>query len=229
MPSRLKRALKELAINIIADFVAAVILYLILEEYISEPLSQIFPFLPTLLVVSLVLATIGGLFYRLYHSVKFHRFVEKTANNIHSFTSQWMRLNEAFREAVNSYGQPNYNKRVQEFEEVRLRLVYEYPRINSLLRGRFGFIDNIRGVIVRDYDVIANLLMVCPFNNLDPMNRRFIVRDFNQSWDTGRTALVNTLGAFNETRVEFIHQVYWRLRLVPRSSSLDSQNNQNEN
>lgn len=231
MSSRLKRTLKELAINIIADFVAAVILYLILEEYVSEPLSQIFPFLPTLFVISLVFATVGGLVYRFYNSIKFHRFVETNAINIDSFITNWIKLNNSFHESLNAFRQANYDEKIDEFEELRMRLLYDYPKVSSPIRRfqRYYYVDRIRGIIDRNYDVIGNLLVRCPFTKLDSFNKERKAEEFLDSWDTGRTLLVYAIGVLDETRQGFMHSVYWKLKLIPRSLSSDSQiNGQNE-
>jgi hypothetical protein len=88
--------------DLVFDVIGGIILYLILGGYISEPLSAIFPQLPSILIVALVLAIVSGFSYRFYKSVRFHRFVEKSAVRMIEFLHNWDKLHTAFLEAQDS-------------------------------------------------------------------------------------------------------------------------------
>lgn len=205
--SRFKWVLEKLA-DIVVDIIAGVALYFILGGYLSQPLSEISPSLPSLLLVTLVLAILVGFSYRFFKSVKFHRFIEHTAFDLLEFLQKWNLLYEEHAKVVES-------KSTKEFEENRLWLLYKYPQIKSALRGMsLTIFDPLLGITINNYDVIANLL-----GQLSHARRgRFDGyggEDFGEKWDTGRTALITAIGRLDMIRGGFIHRLYLALRLVP--------------
>jgi hypothetical protein len=212
--SKLKWLLEKLA-DIAVSVIAGIVLYLILGGYISQPLSEISPHLPTLLTVSLVLTIVFGFFYRLFKSVGFHRFIERVSLDVIDFLQKWDKLHETLAKAKDSRKPKDVNK----FEEMRTQLQYDYRahRISSAVSFiRFGYIDRIQGVAIRNYDVIGNLLAESPFIKMrEWLNVSYMYSDFTRDWDVGRTILVSTLGYFDKNRRSLIHRLYWMLRLVP--------------
>lgn len=209
--SKLKWFLEKL-VDVVFDVVAGIILYLIVGGYISQPLSEIFPQLPTILTVSVVLAIIVGFLYRLFKSIRFHRFIERTCHNLVNFLRKWDELNDAFDEAINSRAQ----EAIARFENHRAWLLYTYPKVSSATKiTKYSYIDRIQGIAIHNYDIIGNLIAKSPFIGLEWFNIEFACRDFKKKWDRGRTILVYTIGYFDHYRQNTVHKIYWILRLVP--------------
>lgn len=212
--SKLKWLLEKLA-NIAFDVIAGYLLYLIVGGYISQPLSELYPHLPTLLVVSLVISIVVGFFYRFYKSLKFHRFIERIWSNLIDFLRNWDKLHDALDEAVKS----RKNKAIKKFEDIRTQLQYDYvsQEVTSAVKVmKYERIDRVLGVHIRNYDVIGNLLAESPFIKMrEWFNVNFVYRDFTRDWDIGRTILVGSIGYFDKYRKSVTHQLYWILRLIP--------------
>lgn len=212
--SRLKWFFDKL-VDIIVGVIAGFLLYLIVGGYISQPLSEISPRLPTLLTVSLVLTIIGGFFYRLFKSVKSHRFIERASRDLNDFLAQWDKLHEALIEAIDS----RREKAIAKFENIRTRLQYDYTahKVASAVKVmRYARVDRVQGVVIRNYDVIGNLIAESPFIRMrEWYNVNYMYRNFNRDWDIGRTILVSTFGYFDKYRLSLIHRLYYALRFVP--------------
>jgi len=205
--SRLKWVAEKLA-DIVVDIIAGVALYFILGGYLSRPLSEISPTLPSLLSVTLVLAIFVGFFYRFFKSVKFHRFIEHTAFELLEFLQKWNLLYEEYTKAIESQS-------TKEFEENRLLLLYKYPQIKSALSGMsLTIIDPLLGITINNYDVIGNLLGKSPFVGRERFHD-YGGQNFGEKWDNGRTALVSAIGRLDKIREGLIHRFYLRLHLVP--------------
>jgi len=205
----------EKFIDIVVDIIAGFLLYLILGEYISEPLAEIYPHLPTLLVISLGLTIVAGFSYRLFKSVKFHRFVERNSSNLLDFLKKWDELHEALIKAMDS----RKSKAINRFENIREQLLYDYSAneiVYAVKVKKFNYVDRIQGVAVRNYDVIGNLLTASPFVKMrDWLNVHFMYNDSKRDWDIGRGILVSVIGYNDKFRRNAIHKLYWILRLVP--------------
>ena len=208
--SRLRWVLEKLS-DIVVDLIAGIVLYLILGGYISQPLKEVSPYLPNLLVVSLVLTIVIGFLYRFFKSVKFHRFIERTYSDLVDFLKNWDKLYHTFIKVVDSRGQTS----TKEFEDTRAGLLYSYPKISTVKVTKYAYVDRILGIYERDYDVIGNLLMKSPFTRMEWFNIDYIRKDFKEQWDVGRTILIRTIGYFDKCRLGLIHQLYWMLHLVP--------------
>lgn len=222
--SRLKWFFEKLT-DIAVSVIAGIVLYLILGGYISQPLSEISPHLPSLLTVSLVLAIVVGFLYRFYKSVKYHRLLERISSSLISFLRDWDKLREAMDNAVQSQTQ----KAVNEFEGIRTKLQYDYTaqEVSSAVKPmKYERIDRFLGVRIRNYDVIGNLLVESPFIKMrDWLNVKYMYRDFIRDWDIGRTILVSMIGYVDKHRKSITHQLYWILRLVPSSKTEETQTN----
>jgi len=217
--SKLKWILGKIA-DIVFDIVAGIFLYLILGGYISQPFSEISPYLPSLLAVSLFLAIVAGIFYRFFKSVRFHRFVERVSNDLTVFLKSWDEFNNLFVEVSSSRLEDT--KLLQKFEDTRTGLQYTYPKIASAVGiTKYHHVDHIRGISVQNYDVIGNLLVKSPFTGMKWFNREYVYQEFKGSWDTGRTILVYTIGYFDEFRKSAVHQLFWLLRLVPMPKKIN--------
>jgi len=227
--SRTKWFLGKLA-DIAVDIIAGILLYLILGEYIYQPLSEISPYLPTLLAVALVFTIICGFLFRLFKSVKFHRFVERTLFNLVEFLQKWNELNEAFDEAITSRNQ----EAIARFESHRAWLLYTYPKVSSATKiTRYSYIDRIQGITVHNYDIIGNLIAKCPFIGIQWFNVDFASRDFKRQWDMGRTVLISTIGYFDCYRNSLMHKIYRIFHLVPildmqKTNSIESENHSSD-
>jgi len=214
----------EKFVDIAVDVVAGIILYLILGGYISQPLSIIFPQLPSILAVTLVLAVVLGFIYRFYKSVRFHRFIETTYSNLFDFLKDWDKLGNAFNRAINSHNEDL--PAIKEFEDTRTLLLYRYPKISSAAKlTSYDYIDRFQGVVVKNYDVIGNHLAKSPFTRMEWFNMGYASKDFNEGWDSGRTVLVATIGYFDCYRQGTLHIIYWDLHLVPFPKKKEQENN----
>ena len=220
--SKLKWSLEKLA-NIAFDVVAGYILYLIVGGYISQPLSEISPLLPTLLVVSLLFSVSVGFFYRLYKSIKFHRFIERTTNNLFDFLKEWDKLHSALIKAVES----RKDSEINEFENLRAQLQYDFVanEVTSAVKVmKYDRIEPMLGLHIKNYDVIGNLLAESPFIKMrEWFNVNYMYNDFKKDWDSGRTILVSSIGYFDKHRKNITHRLYLRLHLLPFSKSQDSE------
>lgn len=207
----LKRIFEKLT-DVVFDIIAGIILYLILGGYIYQPLSQISPKLPTLLVVSLVIAVVLGFLYRTYKSIRFHRFVERSANVLHDFLEKWNELYRAFDDSIHTKD----SKAISKFEEIRCWIQYNYPKIQNTVRSlsRYSYYDPISGILVRDYDVIANLVSKSPFIRMEWFNIDYIEKEFKELWDAGRTTLLYAIGCLDEIRRGILHSIYRLLHLI---------------
>lgn len=211
--SKLKWILGKTA-DIVFDVVAGIFLYLILGGYISQPFSEISPYLPGLLAVSLFLSLVAGILYRFLKSVRFHRFVEREFNDLILFLKSWDELSSLFVGVMGSSQEDT--KLLQRFEDTRAQLQYDYPKIASAVgMTKYSYVDSIRGISVQNYDVIGNLLAKSPFTGMQWFQREYVHRDFKESWDIGRTVLVYTIGFFDKFRKSAVHELFWVLRLVP--------------
>jgi len=219
----LKWLLEKLA-NIVFDVISGYILYLIVGGYISQPLSELHPYLPTLLASSLIITIIVGFFYRLYKSVKFHRFIERMSNNLADFLENWYKLRDTMHEAFQSRNQQAIN----EFEKVRIQLQYDYTSkdvASAVKIIKSGHVDPILGIIIRNYDVIGNLLMNSPFTDMQyGLFTDIIYKDFIKNWDAGKSIIVVVIGHFDKFRKTLTHKLYWILRLVPFPKLKETQN-----
>lgn len=199
----------EKLIDIAVDVVAGIFLYLIVGGYITQPLAEISPYLPTVLVISLIFAVLVGFFYRFFNSVKFHRFAERTFFDLFEFLHNWDDLNIAYLKASRSL----LARDIKKFEDKRTLLIYNYPMVASVLKlTKCSYIDNLRGITVQDYDFIGNFLM--QFSGRDKLTS-FEYDEFKKQWDKGRTIIVTTLGLFDYYRKTSIHSLYWILHIVP--------------
>lgn len=212
---RVLRWIFERLANVVFDVIAGIILYLILGGYIYHPLSQISPQIPTLLAVSLILAIVLGFIYRLFKSLQFHRFVERSVQSLHNFLEKWNELGKAF---VNVLGTKN-PETISKFEEIRGWILYHYPKVQRIVKSlsRYSYYDPISGILVRDYDVIANLVSKSPFTRMEWFNINYIEEEFKEGWDAGRSALVYAIGCLDQIRNGTIHSIYRLLHLVPIS------------
>lgn len=210
----MKWFLEKLA-NIVFDVIAGYLLYLIVGGYISQPLSKLHPYLPNLLIVSLTVSIVVGFIYRFYKSLRFHRFIERISSNLIDFLRNWDELRNALDKAVQSRKQQAIN----EFEDIRTKLQYNYvaQEVTSAVRVmRYERIDRVLGVRIKNYDVIGNLLAESPFIKMRGwLNVEYMYRNFTRDWDIGRTILVASIGYFDKHRKSLTHQLYWILRLVP--------------
>ena len=178
--------------DLVIAVASGIVLYLILGGYISEPLAEIYPSLPTILIVSLVLAITVNIVYRFYKSVKFHRFVERTAVNLADYIERYVQLINCYNKASSSL----LDRDIKEFDGIRIELLYSYPKIASAARiTRMSYVDNLRGISVQNYDVIGNFLAKSPFVH-DRLQMSYQKSDFEAEWDKGRTVLLSSLGFF---------------------------------
>jgi len=200
-------------VDIIIDVVAGILLYLILGGYVSQPLLAISPYLPTLLIISLVFAVIVGFVHRVFKSVKFHGFAERARHDLVDFLHNWDKLNNAFIGAANTRSPEDVGK----FEDIRAGLQYSYPKIALAVKmsSQYSYMDHIRGIAIHNYDVIGNLLVKSPFTGMEWFNVSFINREFKEQWDIGRHILISTIGSFDCVRQSTMHQLYWVLHFVP--------------
>ena len=130
------------------------------------------------------------------------------------FLHNWDELRKAFFEADNSEEDP---QKRQQFEDVRATLQYGYPKIeSSAIVTRYAYADHIRGIMIRNYDVIGNFLLKSPFAGREWFRSGYARREFEEQWDTGRTILVQSIGFFDCYRQSTTHLLYWILHLVPK-------------
>ncbi|MEM3104494.1 MAG: hypothetical protein QXD69_03200 [Candidatus Bathyarchaeia archaeon] len=209
---RIVRWVLERLANVVFDVIAGIILYLILEGYISHPLSQLSPQIPALLAVSLILAIVLGFLYRLFKSIQFHRFVEKSAHSLRIFLEKWDELGKLFVDVVSNKNSETISK----FEEIRSWVQYNYPNVQRLVKGlsRYSYYDPISGILVRDYDVIANLVSKSPFTRMEWFNIHYIEEEFKEQWDIGRTVLLYAIGCLDQIRNGITHSIYRLLHIV---------------
>jgi len=159
--SKLKWLLEKLA-DVAFDVIAGYLLYLIIGGYISQPLSELHPYLPTVLAASLIISIVVGFLYRFYKSIRFHRFIERVSSSLIDFLRNWDNLKNAMDKAIQSQNQ----QAIKEFEDIRTKLQYDYVAqdiISVVKVMKYERIDLILGVHIRNYDVIGNLLMESPF------------------------------------------------------------------
>jgi len=109
--SRVKWLLNRL-IDILVDIIAGLLLYLLIGDYVSKPLSTAFPYLPTLLTVLIVL-TMLRVHLQVLQILKFHRYVEEVSPNLDIFMVDWDKLYSTFVDVASS------RKARKEFEDVR--------------------------------------------------------------------------------------------------------------
>ena len=114
--------------GIFVSVISAYILFFFLGGQVTSLLESYFPALPLLLTASLILAIVGTLLYRLYKSVRYRRGLERRTYNVYTFLKDWDALNDSFHKAMETNSNENY----KEFESIRTRLLYNYPRISSM-------------------------------------------------------------------------------------------------
>lgn len=202
--------------DIIVDVIAGFVLYLILGGYISQPLLATSPYLPTLLIVSLALAIVIGFIQRVFKSVKFHVFVERSGRDLMEFLHNWDELINDFTHAENARYSDSTGEAIKKFEDTRAMLQYNYPKIALAVKisSRYSYVDRIQGISVQDFDVIGNLLLKSPFIG-EWSSSSYADREFRKRWDTGRHILVTTIGSLDVFRQSKIHQFYWIVHFVP--------------
>ena len=150
--SKLKWLLEKLA-DVAFDVIAGYLLYLIIGGYISQPLSELHPYLPTVLAASLIISIVVGFLYRFYKSIRFHRFIERVSSSLIDFLRNWDNLKNAMDKAIQSQNQ----QAIKEFEDIRTKLQYDYVAqdiISVVKVMKYERIDLILGVHIRNYDVI---------------------------------------------------------------------------
>lgn len=199
--------------DVLVALIAGLLLYLIVGGYVAQPLNQVSPYLPTLLIVSIILAIIGVFLYRFVKSVMFHRFVESNYQDLFSYLKKWDDLNNACVLAIDE--RLNAQK-IGDFETIRATLLYDYPKIKQAVKTQsYSRIDRMYRVAIHDYDVIGNLLATSPFTRMQYYNAEYEYRDFKENWDIGRTILISAIGLFDTIRINTLHSIYINLHLVP--------------
>ncbi len=219
LTSKIISFIRDVVVDIAAAFISGFILYYYFGGKIEDFLVKIYPDLPRLFYSSIIVAFIGALFYKFIKSIRYRRNLERTFFDIHSFLRDWDALREAFHKAVQNRSDVDLN----EFEAIRTRLLFNYPKISSIASTmRYEIIDRVRGVHLRNYDVIGNLLAQSPFSGTQWFQIGYKSREFVEAWDRGRTILVAILVRLDIQWNSVWHRLLQIIRLVPNLFPLDN-------